>query len=87
MTKFSEAKTDEEADIMISFEHLNHTHIDKYVFSKRTTGHAFQPVKGLGSDIHFNERIMWDFNVKFDSQPEDGKKASMLLRYMKLEIV
>jgi hypothetical protein len=69
---FTETK-EEKADIVISFEHPKHTNLDPYVFGSQTLGHAFQPGKGLGGDAHFNERIKWDFNVSYDSKPEDGK--------------
>ena len=72
--KFKEEENDQKnIDIRISFEHPKHSQIDPYVFGSQTLGHAFQPGKGLGGDAHFNERIKWDFNVTYDSKPEDGK--------------
>jgi len=70
--KFTEQK-EGPVDIIISFEHPKHPLIDPYVFGSQTLGHAFQPGKGIGGDAHFNERIKWDFNVRYASKPVDGK--------------
>jgi hypothetical protein len=66
-------KVDGDADIMISFVHPKHTHLDPYVLGSNTLAHAFQPGRGIGGDAHFNEKINWDFTVSYDSKPEDGK--------------
>ena len=71
--KFTESLKGETVDIVISFEHPKHVEIDPYIFGSQTLAHAFQPGKGIGGDAHFNERIKWDFNVQYDSKPEDGK--------------
>ncbi|KAL7025256.1 hypothetical protein ACKWTF_013421 [Chironomus riparius] len=64
--KFTEVK-EATADIVMSFEKPKHPQLDRFVFGSQTLAHAFQPGKGLGGDIHFNEEKTWDFNISYDS--------------------
>ncbi|KAL7025255.1 hypothetical protein ACKWTF_013420 [Chironomus riparius] len=72
------------ADIMISFEELEHTEIDPNIFGKDTMGHSFQPGSGIGGDIHLNILTNWDFGVSYDSKPQDEKTSlfTVLLHYI-----
>lgn len=71
--RFKEERDAKDPDILITFEKPKHSDVDPYAFGPTTLGHAFQPGKGLGGDAHFNNEILWDFDVSFDSKPKEGK--------------
>jgi len=71
--KFTESKEGRKVDIIISFQHPEHIKTHSHRLDHQILGHAFQPGKELGGDVHLNELINWDFTVSYDRKPEDGK--------------
>ena len=75
MLTFIEAKDNEYADIIISFEPEDHSFIDEYKLSDGILAHAFPPSSGIGGDVHFRENIEWDFDVMFGKEAPYGKRS------------
>lgn len=53
------------------FVNKHHPEFDSYVLQKKVIAHAAR--KTSSCEIHLNIKVRWDFDVSFDSEPEDGK--------------
>lgn len=64
-----------DADIMISFEKIDHSKIDGYPMNDPVLAHAFRPGSGIGGDVHFREDLNWNFDVLLGEQPPENEKS------------
>lgn len=71
--RFEEVSGD--ADIVISFEKINHPKIDPFPMNGPILAHAFRPGSELGGDAHFRDDLNWNFDVLFADQPSGDETS------------
>ncbi|CRL06209.1 CLUMA_CG019023, isoform A [Clunio marinus] len=65
---FHEVTERSDADILISFEKIEHYDVDGYPMNDPILAHAFRPGLTIGGDVHFREDLEWDFDVIYGQQ-------------------
>lgn len=70
---FVETNYATDADIVISFESVNHPQIDPYPMDDPILAHAFRPGPGVAGDVHFRDDQEWDFDVTLADQPSGDR--------------
>ncbi|KAG5670045.1 hypothetical protein PVAND_000331 [Polypedilum vanderplanki] len=64
---------DIDVDIEIVFVPEHHEHLDVYKFNDNELAHAFYPHQTNKGDVHLNEEIEWDFNLRAGEKAKGTK--------------